>query len=193
MRAPAAGEVGTVIAAEPPGKLAIVVGVADCAVGRDGQGRLMTYALGSCIGITAFDPVSRVGGLLHYMLPQPGEGLVGAPEKPCVYASTGVPLLLERLEQAGAQRSRLVVCAAGGAEMLEPGSGAGLSIGRKNHAILRKALWKFGVALVAEDVGGKSPRNLSLDLRTGAVTVRRDGSESTLWAPGVCPAPAKKP
>jgi chemotaxis protein CheD len=189
----ASGEELAMIAAEPPGKLAIVVGVADCAVGRDGQGRLITYALGSCIGITAYDPVARVGGLLHYMLPQPGEGLVGAPEKPCVYASTGVPVLLDRLDQAGAQQSRLIVCAAGGAEMLDPGSGAGLSIGRKNHAILRKALWKFGVALVAEDVGGKSPRNLSLDLRTGAVAVRRADGEATLWAPGSIPSPAKKP
>jgi chemotaxis protein CheD len=180
------------IAAQPPGRLAIVVGVADCAVGRDGQGRLITYSLGSCIGITAYDPGARVGGLLHYMLPQPGEGLAGAPENPCVYASTGVPVLLARLEQAGAQRQRLVVCAAGGAEMLEPGSGAGLSIGRKNHAILRKALWKFGVALVAEDVGGRTPRNLSLDLHTGAVTVRRADGDAVLWSPAVASSHATK-
>jgi len=52
-------------------------------------------------------------------------------------------------------------------------------------------LWKLGVALVAEDVGGKSPRNLSLDLHTGAVTVRRADGEATLWAPGSIPAPAQ--
>lgn len=176
-------------ACDAPSKLAVVVGVADCNVGRDGQGKLITYALGSCIGITAYDPVARLGGLLHYMLPQPAEGSLGDPGKPCIYASTGVPILFDMLKKAGAQANRLVVCAAGGAEILE--NGAAMAIGRKNHAILRKALWKIGVALTAEDTGGSTPRTLSLDLQNGTVVVRTKDGDKTLWAPGANLTPKK--
>jgi chemotaxis protein CheD len=176
-------------AAEALAKASTVVGVADCGVGKDGQGRLVTYALGSCIGITAYDPVTRIGGLLHYMLPQPAEGATGDPGKPCIYASTGVPILFDMLKKAGAMQNRLVVCAAGGAEILE--NGAAMAIGRKNHAILRKALWKIGVALTAEETGGNTPRTLSLDLQSGTVVVRTKDGDKTLWAPGANLAPKK--
>jgi chemotaxis protein CheD len=159
-----------------------VVGVADLATGTVALGQLVTYALGSCIGLSAYDPVARVGGLLHYMLPQPTE--TGEPPlaKPYMYATTGIPLLFRRLQELGARKERLVVCAAGGAEILEGGSM--FAIGRRNHTMLRKIFWKDGIALAAEDIGGNQARTMSLLLATGEVRIRTRGAERVLWRPG---------
>lgn len=161
----------------------LVVGVADMAIGRETHGRLITYALGSCIGLSAFDPVARIGGLLHYMLPQPAEQVDVKTLKPAMYATTGIPLLLRRLADAGAQQSRLVVCAAGGAEILE--GAATMAIGKRNRTALRKVLWKMGVALVAEDTGGTLARTMTLDLQRGDVSIRSRTAETILWKPGM--------
>jgi len=167
-----------------PGALAgLVVGVADMAIGRESHGKIITYALGSCIGLTAFDPIAKVGGLLHYMLPQPAEQSDPKTLKPYMYATTGIPLMLRRLHEAGAVASRLIVCAAGGAEILE--GAATLAIGKRNRTILRKVLWKVGLTLAAEDTGGSIARTLSLDLQRGEVVIRSRDNEGPLWAPGM--------
>ena len=70
------------------GSNGVVVGVADLAIARESQGQLITYALGSCIGLSAYDPVAKVGGLLHYMLPQPAEQSDPKTLKPFMFAST---------------------------------------------------------------------------------------------------------
>ncbi len=162
---------------------AVVVGVGDLAVARDGDGWLVTYALGSCIGLSAFDPLAKIGGLLHFMLPQPAEQSDPKTMKACLYATTGIALLMRRLTEAGAQQKRLIVCAAGGAEILE--GAAGLGIGQRNHTMLRKVLWKLGVTLAAEDTGGGVARTMSLDLATGEVHVRNRDTDRLLWAPGM--------
>lgn len=161
----------------------LVVGVADMAIGHEPHGRLITYALGSCIGLSAFDPVTRIGGLLHYMLPQPADQVDVKTLKPAMYATTGIPLLLRKLTDAGAQQSRLIVCAAGGAEILE--GAATMAIGKRNRTILRKVLWKIGVALVAEDTGGSTARTMTLDLGRGDVSIRSRTAETVLWKPGM--------
>ncbi len=161
----------------------VVVGVADMAIGRESQGRIITYALGSCIGLSAFDPVAKVGGLLHYMLPQPAEQADPKTLKPYMYATTGIPLLVRKLTEAGAQQSRLIVCAAGGAEILE--GAATLAIGKRNRTTLRKVLWKMGITLVAEDTGGSIARTMTLDLSRGDVGIRSRDHEGLLWAPGM--------
>ncbi|MBL8739358.1 MAG: chemotaxis protein CheD [Planctomycetes bacterium] len=153
------------------------------AVAREGQGHLITYALGSCIGLSAYDPIARVGGLLHYMLPQPGEQSDPKTLKPHMYASTGIPNLLRRLLEAGAVQNRLIVCAAGGAEILE--GAAGMAIGKRNRTILRKVLWKVGVQLAAEDTGGSIARTMTLDLGKGEVRIRTRDKDGLLWAPGM--------
>ena len=164
---------------------ALVVGVGDLAVGRERDVRLVTYALGSCIGLSAFDPVARIGGLLHFMLPQPAAQSDSRALKACLYATTGIPLLMRRLGDAGVQQKRLVVCAAGGAEILE--GTAGTAIGQRNHTMLRKMLWKLGVTLAAEDTGGGVARTMLVDLVTGEVRIRTRDTERVLWTPGTRP------
>ena len=174
---------------DPSSISGVVVGVADMAIAREHQGRLITYALGSCIGLSAFDPVAKVGGLLHYMLPQPAEQTDPRTLKPAMYATTGIPLLFRRLVEAGAQQARIVVCAAGGAEILE--GAATMAIGKRNRTTLRKVLWKMGVTVVAEDTGGVIARTMSLDLCRGEVRIRSRDAETTLWAPGMKVTPVR--
>jgi chemotaxis protein CheD len=160
----------------------LVVGVGDLGVGRTADAQIVTYALGSCIGVAVFDPVAKIGGMLHFMLPQPAEGSADGRERPALYATTGLPLLFQRLQQAGAVRERCVVCAAGGAEII--GAAGAFAIGKRNRTILRKLCWKDGTALAAEDVGNDFARTLVLSLVDGAVRVRAQGAERVLWAPG---------
>lgn len=160
----------------------LVVGVADAAVGCARDGRIVTYALGSCIGLTAYYPVAKVGGMLHYLLPQPGAGAETEDVSAAMYGSTGVPMLVDRLTSRGAEASRLVLVAAGAAEILAGGST--MAIGKRNHAMLRKVLWRLGLELAASDVGGDQARTLRLDLADGAVRVRVRGADRVLWRGG---------
>jgi chemotaxis protein CheD len=163
----------------------VVVGVADMAVARESQVQIVTYALGSCIGLTAFDPVAKIGGLLHFMLPQPAEHSDPKEIKPYMYATTGIPLMFRKLAEAGARKDRLVVCAAGGAEIIND---AGVfAIGKRNRTILRKIFWKDGTIVTAEDTGGGLARTMCLNLSTGEVRIRTRNQDALLWAPGMKP------
>lgn len=153
----------------------IVVGVGDCAWSADPEAVLVTYALGSCIGVAIHDPVARVAGLLHFMLPESKIDRDKAAQRPYMFADTGIPLLFRRSYEMGASKSRLVVRAAGGAQVLDP---AGyFNIGKRNYQALRKILWQAGVMLHAESVGGTSSRTVRLEVSTGRMSLRGPGEE----------------
>lgn len=160
----------------------LVVKIADMEVVQGDCGELATYALGSCIGLTVFDPVARVGGLLHFMLPNPSQR-TGATKTveigPHPYGSSAVPALFRAAYALGAEKDRLIVCAAGGAERL--GGENDLRIGARNWAMLRKLLFQNGITLAATDVGGSISRNLKLMLSTGEVNVTSSGDSSRLF------------
>lgn len=169
----------------------VVVGVADMAIRKSGEAtHLVTYALGSCIGLTVYDPVAKIGGLLHYMLPQPSPNQDPESLKPYMYATTGVALMMRRLVELGARKSRFVVCAAGAAEIMCESSA--FAVGKRNHTMLRKLMWKDGIVLAGEDVGGQIARTMSLDLATGDVTSKgRDGTKSLYSAQAALSAARK--
>ncbi|MFZ0591846.1 MAG: chemotaxis protein CheD [Bryobacteraceae bacterium] len=148
-----------------------VVGVADCQVSNDEDAVLVTYALGSCIGLLIHDPVAKVGGLLHYMLPESSLDLEKADRNPYMFADTGIPRLFHSAYRLGAEKRRLVVTAVGGAQVLD--REGTFNIGQRNHMALRKILWKAGVLLQAEDVGGNASRTVRLEVNTGKVLLRR--------------------
>jgi chemotaxis protein CheD len=145
----------------------------DCRIGEPGQ-VLATFALGSCIGLAVYDFAARAGGLLHFMLPESALDPGRARENPYAFADTGVPLLLQGLYERGASRRRLSVCAAGGARMVEHGEV--FAIGRKNYLALRRVLWKAGLTLHGEAVGGTASRTLKLDINSGRVWLHEAGS-----------------
>src|SRR5580704_1957012 len=116
----------------------IVVGVADCKTAESADDELMTYALGSCIGLAVYDPAAHIGGLLHYMLPDSSIDPTHGRDNPYKFADTGIPLLLDRVYARGASKRRLIVLVAGAADMLE--SVGGFEIGKRNYLALRKIL-----------------------------------------------------
>jgi chemotaxis protein CheD len=157
----------------------IVVGVADLGVTRDPKKTIVTYALGSCIGVTLYDPIAKVGGMLHFMLPESNVSVEKAAANPAMFGDLGIPLLHQKVLEAGARQDRLIVCAAGGAEVLA--DDGHFRIGNRNRTILRKILWKLNLLLKADDTGGQNSRTLSLRVEDGSISMRIQGKESTLW------------
>jgi len=151
----------------------LVVGVGDCRVSNDPENILVTYALGSCIAVTIHDPVAKVGGLLHFMLPESGLDRDKAQHNPFMFADTGIPLLFHGAYELGAEKRRLVVAAAGGAQMMDQ-QGV-FNIGKRNCLTMRKIFWKAGVMVRAEDLGGLSSRTVRLEVASGRVSLREAG------------------
>lgn len=148
----------------------VVVGVGDGAVSADVETNLVTYALGSCVGVTLYDPEARVAGLLHYMLPLSVLDASRAQTRPWMYCDTGFKLLLDTMQSAGARRERIVARAAGGAQVLD--SKGVFNIGRKNEQILRQTMAAYRLRLIEEYLGGSVSRTVNIDVATGRVSVR---------------------
>lgn len=157
----------------------IVIGVADYAVTDDPNAELITFALGSCIGVTIYDPVAKVGGMLHFMLPNSKISVEKAQKNPAMFGDMGVPLLFKACYEKGAKKDRMIVCSAGGAEILS--DDGNFKIGSRNRTILRKLFWKNNILLSADDTGGSISRTLSLKMTDGSVSVRTKGKEKVLW------------
>jgi len=156
----------------------IVVGVGDMKVSNDPEIVLATYSLGSCIGLTIFDPLSKVGGILHYMLPESKIDSVKAKKNPYMFGDTGIPLLFKESYKLGANKNRLKVKVVGGAQILDQN---GLfNIGKINYLILRKLFWKNNVMIDFEDVGGNVNRTLKLEINSGKTILKVSGVGSSI-------------
>ncbi|WP_297536027.1 chemotaxis protein CheD [Thermococcus sp.] len=147
----------------------IRVGIGDYAVGRE-RGIISTYGLGSCVGITLYDRATKVGGLLHALLPEASR--YGNRGNPAKYVDTGLQLLLKDFKRLGGNPVRAEAKLFGGAHMFR-GAGEGLTIGRKNVEVAKRELRRLGIRLVAEDTGGRGGRTIYLDLSTGKVRMRK--------------------
>jgi chemotaxis protein CheD len=152
-----------------------IVSIADMGISQDQDGSLITYSLGSCIGVAIYDPVARVGGLLHYMLPESNLDPQKALKKPFMFADTGIPILFKEAYRYGAVKSRLIVKVAGGSQILDD-SGF-FNIGKRNYMAMRKLLWKNNILIKAEDVGGQVSRTVRLEMSTGEVWIKYSGEE----------------
>ncbi|MDO8873390.1 MAG: chemotaxis protein CheD [Methanoregula sp.] len=144
---------------------------------RVGSFPMMTIGLGSCIGLTLYDPQKKTGAMVHIMLPDSG----GRTDRPGKYADTAIPVLLKELDKIGSSNSSLVAKMAGGACMFEY-FGTNLNIGERNTDKVRVVLKEQGIRLSAEDVGGKVGRTVTfLPASGGKVSIRRaDGVTSEL-------------
>jgi chemotaxis protein CheD len=156
------------------------VGMADCRIG-DAPGQVLaTYALGSCIGLAVHDAKAGVGGLLHFMLPDSAIDHERGRENPWMFADTGIPMLLDRLCARGASKRRLTVRAAGGASMMDQENV--FDIGRRNYLAMRKILWKAGVMVHGEAVGGIRSRTVRLEIGSGKFLIQEGGEVRELAA-----------
>lgn len=156
----------------------ITVGMAAMAVSADPDCELVTYALGSCIGLVAWHPLRKVGGLLHYMLPDSAACPDKARENPAMFADLGIPLFIHEVNAASGGRGGLVLTVTGGAKRYE--DHGTFDIGRRNHLALRRVLWRLGLLVASEDVGGTIPRTVRLGVGSGRVVVSSEGREWTL-------------
>ena len=149
-------------------------------VSRNPEDRIITHALGSCLGITIYDPVAKVGGLLHVMLPLSTIDAAKALENPFMFVDTGVPRLFLDAYKLGAKKENLIVAAAGGASPTGRDREDFFQIGNRNVVMLRKLLWKNGVVLKGSDFGAFDARTMWMELATGDVTVKINGVEKKL-------------
>lgn len=159
-------------------KTKIIVHVSDGKASRDPSDMIVTYALGSCVGVCLYDKQTKVGGLLHYQLPDSKMSDERSLDRPFMFADTGLALLIREMERLGARKRGLSVKIAGGAAMNN--GPKGFDIGKRNGLAIRKLVWKLGLFLDAQETGGFSPRNLSLDVEDGAVVMRCNGREKIL-------------
>jgi chemotaxis protein CheD len=152
----------------------IVVGIGDCQVAKGAGETLVTYALGSCIAIAIYDPVTGVGGLLHYLLPDSKIDAEKATRNPFMFADTGIPALFHRAYAMGAEKSRLTVFVAGGAQVL---STELFQIGKRNQLAMKKILWRAGVLISHEETGGEHSRTIRMELDTGRIYMKLGGTQ----------------
>jgi chemotaxis protein CheD len=151
----------------------IIVGIADMQVSNDPAATLITYSLGSCIGVAIYDPAVRVAGMLHFMLPDSKIDLQKAQKNPWMFADTGIPDLFKETYKFGAEKQRMRVKIAGGSQILDE-SGF-FNIGKRNYMVLRKIFWANNVLIHAEDIGGSINRTLSVEIASGKVFVKTSG------------------
>ncbi len=154
----------------------VVVGVADMKVSNRPEEVLVTHALGSCLGVAIYDPMARVGGILHFMLPYSCIDLQQGQKNPHMFADTGLPRLFRECYRLGAQKPRLQVKVAGGSQVL--GNKEYFQIGRRNYAALRKIFLKNNVLIDKADVGGTKARTLFLEIATGNVWIKVMGQNT---------------
>jgi len=134
-----------------------------------GEGMLVTYALGSCIGICLYDPAVRLGALIHIMLPL---NMEAGRKNTMKYADTGIRETLKMMEAKGASRARITAKIAGGAKMFEVQGGSLGNIGQRNIESVHQTLKREGIRLLKEDVGGSVARTLLFDVTNGMGCVR---------------------
>lgn len=148
----------------------IRVGMADYKVGR-APAMIISYGLGSCIGVTLYDSVTKIGGLLHIMLPDSTQARSN--ENPAKFADTGIDIMLKDILALGASRSRLIAKIAGGAQMFQFANATDIMrVGQRNADAVKKVLGEFNIRLVAEDTGGNYGRTVQIDLETGSYKIK---------------------
>lgn len=162
--------------ADASGEKVLVVGLGDVQAVSGSEGVLACLGLGSCVGISVYDPVAKVSGMAHVVLADSkGQAGDGASK----YADVAVPMLLEKIERLGGKASRLQVKIAGGAQMsLAKGLGDAFKIGAANVEAVTESLKKQGIVIKGSDTGGNKGRTLRLALGTGSTTVSSAGAES---------------
>ena len=149
----------------------IRVGVADMAVTADGRS-IVTSGLGSCVAIAVHDG-SGVAGLHHAMLPEAPPDV----DQPPKYVDSGVDAMLSELRSLGADPDGFTAKIAGGASMLDLGSGS--PVGDKNVAAAKAVLSEVGMTVAATETGGEAGRSVTFDSNTGDLTIKRVDSEET--------------
>lgn len=152
------------------------VGVADLKISEDTMDVLITYALGSCLGVTVYDFRLKRAGLLHCMLPDSGIDRTKAAGNPCLYVDSGMRTMLDDFYRKGSRKNNLIIRVAGGASSKPNEVEDFFQIGRRNFVSLRKYLWNEGLMLKSYDVGGYGSRTVTMEVESGKMLIKSKGS-----------------
>lgn len=154
----------------------VVVGVADCQASNKSGAIITTYALGSCLGITAYDPVSKIGGMLHAMLPSIKTHHNKDPKK-VMFVDAGMGELVAKVQQAGANPRSLEFKVFGGAKVLQ--ADEYFNIGGKNIQMMKDIAAQYGLKIRVWEVAGNLNRTIKLHLADGRVRLRMPNQPET--------------
>jgi chemotaxis protein CheD len=155
------------------------VGLGEIAVSQNRDEILVAFGLGSCVGVGAYDPVKKIAGLLHAVLPEP---LNGSDLESTKYVGNGIKKLLEEMEKQGAARERLIIRIAGGANMLtSPGLSKTFDIGTRNIAATISTLETLKIKIISQNVGGNTGRTFRIYVIDGKMTIRMIGEKETVF------------
>jgi chemotaxis protein CheD len=149
----------------------IVIGIGEFAVSDDPSAVLVTHALGSCVAVCLWDPAARVAGMLHFLLPESKVNPTRAQQQPATFADLGIPLLFQHAYKAGAVKPRCVVKLVGGADVTGVQGQGLLEVGRRNQIAAKNLLWRNGILIKAERLGGSEPRNVALRVGDGNLRI----------------------
>nr|WP_092068282.1 chemotaxis protein CheD [Dendrosporobacter quercicolus]NSL47036.1 chemotaxis protein CheD [Dendrosporobacter quercicolus DSM 1736]SDL73526.1 chemotaxis protein CheD [Dendrosporobacter quercicolus] len=148
----------------------IKVGMADYKVGRN-PASLISYGLGSCVGIALYDPVTKIGGLAHIMLPDSTQAR--STDNPAKFADTALPLMLSDMLKLGAMKFRIAAKIAGGAQMFTFANATDIMrVGERNTEAVKAVLKKIDVKIIADDTGGNYGRTVELKLDAGIYRIK---------------------
>lgn len=152
----------------------IKVGMANWQLARN-QEILVTYGLGSCVGLSLWDDLTRIGAMAHIMLPNSTQMRFRVESNPAKFADTAITVMLEQFDQLGIPRERLQAKLVGGANMFGfygPDPLDTMNIGQRNITATRAQLQQAGIAVRAEDTGGTAGRSVEFFSATGLLKVR---------------------
>ena len=155
----------------------VVVGVSDMTVSNNLRAVLSTYALGSCVGVVGYDPVARVGGMLHFMLPEAALVPAKAALQPAMFGDSGLDAMLRAMLGLQAVPNRLRFLIAGGASML--GGQDSFKIGHRNVQAALGFFSTHGFPAPRSIVGGQLNRTLHLDIGSGSVALKSPNTNET--------------
>jgi chemotaxis protein CheD len=148
----------------------LVIGIGELAVSNRPGDVIVTHALGSCIAVCLFDPVASVAAMLHFLLPEARINPERARQQPAVFADTGIPLLFQSAYEYGLVKRRAIVKLAGGAEMVQA-TCAAFNTGRRNALAAKNLLWRSGVFVSRQEIGGTGARTLHLSVADGRLQI----------------------
>jgi chemotaxis protein CheD len=148
----------------------LVIGIGEFAVSNRPGDVIVTHALGSCIAVCVFDPRAGVAGMLHFLLPESSINPDRARCQPGVFADTGIPLLLDAASEYGLSKKRAIVTLVGGAEMTQQ-TASSFATGRRNALAAKNVLWRAGVFVSGQEIGGSGARTLYLSVADGRMEV----------------------
>ena len=152
----------------------VFVGVGECKASKNPDEVIKTMALGSCVAVIFLDPINRAIGMVHVALPDSSINKERMQQKPCMFADSGIPKLINQMKSFGYKdRGRLIVKVAGGATIMDPNQT--FNIGKRNILAVKKILWKYRLGALAEDVGKNHSRTVAVSVKTGKVVISSPG------------------